>query len=352
MSETAPTPSPSLSPETPKPDVEQKEKTSSDYYWNSYAHFSIHEEMLKDEVRTMSYRRAILDNKHLFKDKIVLDVGCGSGILSMFCSQAGAKHVYAVDMSDIIVQARQICEDNGFKDKITLIQGKIEEVVLPNGVEKVDIIVSEWMGYFLLYESMLNSVIVARDRFLAEDGILMPDQSSMFIAGLEDAAYKEEKIHFWDNVYGFDMKCIKSIAIKEPLVDSVDGASVCTTACKFFDIDLYTVTEEELSFAREFSVQATRSDYCHAFIAWFDVRFSKCHKPIYFSTSPMAKYTHWKQTVFYLEDVLTVNEGEEITGKIKVGPNEKNPRDINVLLESSFSGQNGSNESVMDYVIR
>jgi protein arginine N-methyltransferase 1 len=52
--------------------------------------------MLKDEVRTLSYRRSIYDNKHLFKDKIVLDVGCGTGILSMFAAKSGAKHVYGV----------------------------------------------------------------------------------------------------------------------------------------------------------------------------------------------------------------------------------------------------------------
>jgi len=106
--------------EANQPDILQKEKTSSDYYWNSYAHYGIHEEMLKDKVRTNSYRKSILDNKPLFQDKIVLDVGCGTGILSMFASQAGAKHVYAVDSSDIILQAKQIVKDNNFEGKITL----------------------------------------------------------------------------------------------------------------------------------------------------------------------------------------------------------------------------------------
>lgn len=50
------------------------------------------------------------------------------------------------------------------KDKITFLKGKIEEVKLP--VKNVDIIVSEWMGYFLLFESMLDSVLFARDRYL------------------------------------------------------------------------------------------------------------------------------------------------------------------------------------------
>merc|ERR1711920_206856 len=101
------------------------EMTSKDYYADSYAHFGIHEEMLKDEVRTLTYRDSMVQNKHLFKDKIVLDVGCGTGILSMFACQAGAKHVYSVDMSNIIDVAKDIVKDNGFENKITLVKGKI-----------------------------------------------------------------------------------------------------------------------------------------------------------------------------------------------------------------------------------
>ena len=81
--------------------IENTEMTSKDYYFDSYAHFGIHEEMLKDEVRTLSYRSSIYQNRHLFKDKIVLDVGCGTGILSMFAAKAGAKHVYGVSVHSI-----------------------------------------------------------------------------------------------------------------------------------------------------------------------------------------------------------------------------------------------------------
>ena len=54
--------------------------------------------MLKDEVRTLTYRNSMFHNKHLFKDKVVLDVGSGTGILSMFAAKAGAKHVYGVSV--------------------------------------------------------------------------------------------------------------------------------------------------------------------------------------------------------------------------------------------------------------
>ena len=68
--------------------------------------------MLKDEVRTRTYMSAIKKNAHLFEGKTVLDVGCGTGILSMFAAQAGAKLVIGVDMSDIIGMSRQIVKEN------------------------------------------------------------------------------------------------------------------------------------------------------------------------------------------------------------------------------------------------
>merc|ERR1719201_983941 len=141
--------------------------TSADYYADSYSHFGIHEEMLKDEVRTRTYMNAIKKNAHLFKDKVVLDVGCGTGILCMFCAKAGAAKVIGVDMSGIVESAKKIIEANGLSDKIEIIRGKVEEISLPEGIDKVDIIISEWMGYCLFYESMLDTVLYARDKWLA-----------------------------------------------------------------------------------------------------------------------------------------------------------------------------------------
>ena len=109
-----------------------------------------------------------------------------------FAVKAGAKHVIGVDMSTIIFKAREIVKVNGMADKITLIQGKMEEIELP--FPKVDIIISEWMGYFLLYESMLDTVLYARDKYLAKDGLIFPDKATIFMAGIEDGDYKEEKI--------------------------------------------------------------------------------------------------------------------------------------------------------------
>ncbi|EHA99819.1 Myb-binding protein 1A [Heterocephalus glaber] len=219
--------------------------TSRDYYFDSYAHFGIHEEMLKDEVRTLTYRNSMYHNKHVFKDKVVLDVGSGTGILSMFAAKAGAKKVFGIECSSISDYSEKIIKANhldnskanlrvfpsmeGAPDQvsslpgdpcpawpgpcagidrrhyrrvlsvITIFKGKVEEVELP--VEKVDIIISEWMGYCLFYESMLNTVIFARDKWLKPGGLMFPDRAALYVVAIEDRQYKDFKIHCKDGEY-------------------------------------------------------------------------------------------------------------------------------------------------------
>ena len=74
----------------------------------------------------------------------------------------------------------------------------MEEIVLP--VPKVDIIISEWMGYCLLFESMLDTILAARDKYLAPGGLMLPDRVCLTVAAIEDGQYMRQKYGFWDNV--------------------------------------------------------------------------------------------------------------------------------------------------------
>lgn len=323
--------------------------TSSDYYFNSYAHFGIHEEMLKDDVRTRSYMRAIVNNRHLFEGKTVMDVGCGTGVLSIFAAKAGAKKVYAVECSKIVDQARMIIESNGFSEVIEVKETKVEEMELP---DKVDIIISEWMGYFLFYESMLDTVLFARDKWLKPDGLMFPDKATLYLCAIEDAQYKSEKIDFWDNVYGLNMSCIKNVALTEPLVDTVDPDQVMTNVCASFPVDMSKVTVKELSFAVPFRLKAIRNDYCHALVAYFDVEFTYGLKTVSFVTGPHVKPTHWKQTVLYLDRALPMEQGEVLTGLLACRPNRKNPRDLDIAIEYDFSGRLTTSKNILRYRLR
>ncbi|XP_057758779.1 protein arginine N-methyltransferase 1.1 isoform X1 [Arachis stenosperma] len=338
-------------PEPSEPSfIDSDDKTSADYYFDSYSHFGIHEEMLKDTVRTKTYQNVIYQNKFLFKNKVVLDVGAGTGILSLFCAKAGAAHVYAVECSDMADMAKQIVETNGYSNVVTVLKGKIEEIELP--VEKVDIIISEWMGYFLLFENMLNSVLYARDKWLVEGGVVLPDKASLHLTAIEDADYKEDKIEFWNNVYGFDMSCIKKQAIMEPLVDTVDQNQIATNCQLLKTMDISKMAPGDASFTAPFKLIAERDDYIHALVAYFDVTFTKCHKLMGFSTGPRSRATHWKQTVLYLEDILTICEGEAIVGSMSVAQNKKNPRDVDIMVKYSLNGRRCNVSRVQYYKMR
>ncbi|MFQ6642619.1 hypothetical protein Gotur_017652 [Gossypium turneri] len=350
------------------------DKTSADYYFDSYSHFGIFSyssyfeafifycyfscrlenwgktEMLKDVVRTKTYQNVIYQNKFLFQNKVVLDVGAGTGILSLFCAKAGAAHVYAVECSHMADMAKQIVETNGLSDVVTVLKGKIEEIELP--VAKVDIIISEWMGYFLLFENMLNTVLYARDKWLVNDGVVLPDKASLYLTAIEDAEYKDDKIEFWNNVYGFDMSCIKKQAMMEPLVDTVDQNQIVTNSHLLKTMDISKMAPGDASFTASFKLVAQRDDYIHAFVAYFDVSFTKCHKLMGFSTGPKSRATHWKQTVLYLEDVLTICEGEAIVGSMTVAPNKKNPRDVDIMVKYSLSGRRCVVSRVQFYKMR
>uniref|UniRef100_A0A8C5PK56 type I protein arginine methyltransferase n=1 Tax=Leptobrachium leishanense TaxID=445787 RepID=A0A8C5PK56_9ANUR len=278
-------------------------------YFSSYGHFGIHQDMLK----------------------VVLDVGCGTAILSMFAAEAGAKKVIGVDQSDIIYQAMDIIRSNKLEDKISLVKGRIEEVELP--VEKVDIIISEWMGYFLLFESMLDSVIYAKEKYLRDGGAVYPDKYHIRLVALSDEQKHAGKIAFWDNVYGFDMSCMKKSVLPEAVVETVNPDTVISDPCIIMDIDCRKVSIKDVDFTSSFSLPITRDSTCTALCGYFDVLFQEnCHTPVSFSTSPSSAETHWKQSVFLLEKPVPVTAGDVLEGKITVRKNRKDPRSLIITL--------------------
>ncbi|KAM3364396.1 hypothetical protein ACQJBY_014625 [Aegilops geniculata] len=316
-------------------------KKVDDNYFGSYSSFGIHREMLGDKVRTDAYRDALLDNPSLMNGATVLDVGCGTGILSLFAAKAGASRVVAVDgsakMSSV---ATQVAKNNGLLydenanteqkggQVISVVHTKAEElnhkiVVPPNGF---DVLVSEWMGYCLLYESMLSSVIYARDHFLKPGGAILPDTATILGAGFGRGG---TSLPFWENVYGFDMSCIgKEVtgsSARFPVVDVLDSKDVVTDTAVLHYFDLATMKESEMDFTASLELRLPESGaaaaagvtWCHGIVLWFDTGFTDrfCKdKPVVLSTSPFSTPTHWSQTIFTFEEPIAITNEKSVVG--------------------------------------
>lgn len=344
--------------------------------------------MLKDCVRTDAYRDFIYNNKHLFQGRIVLDIGCGTGklycpfskvqptnvsgliiptgILSMFCAKAGASQVIAVDKSDIIDKARENVFNNGLSDVITCLRGAIEDVNLP--VQKVDIIISEWMGYCLLYEAMLPSVLYARDKYLKAGGLLVPSSATMWIAPIEDPTYVAEHVSYWRNVYGFDMKAMQEGIYDDARIETIPINSICGSAFPFRTLDLRSVRAEDLVFTADWDSDLDRTiNGLDGFAIWFDNFFATSDDEpmpapatipddwvkrkrgnVAFTTGPAGTETHWKQGLLLVKpqpSQCVVPASARVSGSITFAIPEENARALMMDASWAIAGQQRRSQS-------
>jgi len=298
-------------------------------YFQSYAHYSIHYEMLSDRVRTESYRNALVKNPDTLKDAKVLDIGCGTGILSMFAAQAGASKVVGVDCSDIIYQAMDILRENKLTDKVELIKGRLEETKLP--VEKFDFIISEWMGYFLLFEGMLDSVIAARERYLTDGGMVLPNRCTISLAAISDNHRYSSLVGFWDDVYGYKMTCMRSPILEEASVEVVPGDSLVSNSAEVLHLDINTCTVQDTEFVTDFKLSISKECNVTAIVGYFDTYFD-LPNPVMFSTGPAVTPTHWKQTIFYMPQPIPVKVDQILNCKIVCKRMKTDARALKVAL--------------------
>ena len=308
-----------------------EEEEDHEGYFSSYAHYGIHEEMIKDKVRTDSYRSFIVNNPSLFKGARVLDVGCGTSILSMFATQAGAKEVIGVDNSEIAYQAMDIVMENKLKQTVNIQKGRAEDLKIEG---KVDIIISEWMGYFLFYESMLDTVLYCRDNYLTEGGCIYPDRCNISVVALDDEELYSAKVSFWENVYGFKMGAMRKSVVEEPLIGVVKPEKIISTPHVLKEFDLMKVSVKDLEFEAPFTLDILQDGKINALVGYFDIDFERnAEHVVRFSTSPADTPTHWKQTVFFFKEAIVVAKDEKIEGRLKCRKSKQDSRSLDVTVD-------------------
>ena len=251
----------------------------------SYVAISGHRGMALDAGRNDAYAQALA--AAITPDSVVLDLGAGTGVHGLMAAHLGARRVYLVEPEDIIALAEENVRANSLQDVVRCIQGRIEDVTLP---EPVDVIVSVLTGNFLLTEDLLPVLFHARDRFLRPGGHLIPGAATMEVVPVTAAALHEREIASWSRPQqGVDLGAARPYAANtifyrtegfERLTELADPVLVNS-------IDFYDSRYEPLNSTVESIV--TRSGICHGWLGWFSARLGET----WFSTSPRAPRSHW-----------------------------------------------------------
>jgi protein arginine N-methyltransferase 1 len=295
-----------------------------------YKKINLHETMLSDTVRMRAYRSAILGNRELFENKTVLDVGAGTGILSLWAAKAGAQKVHAAEYHATLSKAfGRVVAANGLEGVIEPHSGPVEALE----IGPVDIIVSEWMGYALLYENMLGSVLSMRDRWLKPGGSLLPNTARLFVVGAKDPINHSNKRHFFEDVEGFDMSAYRDWTFREPSIASSIPENILTSAFTLVDLNLETITHHDLDFDAVFSLTAKAAGVVDVLSFFFDVSFTKGQNPVVLTTRPDAPPTHWYQTHFYLRSPYKVAKGDVVQGRVVWRRNPRATREVLVEID-------------------
>jgi histone-arginine methyltransferase CARM1 len=170
-------------------EVVQLDGTSFSMYYGQLQH---QQNMLQDWVRTGMYQYAFSQNAADFSGATVMDVGTGTGLLAFFSVQAGARKVYAVEMAkEMAACARLLIKGNNMESVIEVLECAVEDTKVEG---KVDIIVSEPIGFLLVHERMLESFVKARDMYLKPGGLMMPSQGVIMACPFTDQTLWDEQV--------------------------------------------------------------------------------------------------------------------------------------------------------------
>jgi SAM-dependent methyltransferase len=277
---------------------------NSPNYRMSYRDVAMHKVMLQDVVRTDAYEKAI--NEVVRPEYSVLDFGCGTGVLAMFAARAGARNVIAVDRSPFIKTAKEIATQNNF-DNIDFYHADHQSLQLD---EKVDVIVSEWMGHCLFYEAMLEPLLAIRDRYLAQDGVMIPAEVSLHAGLVCDEDLLDDLSFLKEQPYDIDFSAIAHVPFQQTDLVTLDPDSILESTAHLGSLNMHTISKADAPRVFSGTIKPERKADIFALCGWFS---SIVSPGTTFGTGPNDMPTHWDQILFPLPEPFTVDPSRELT---------------------------------------
>ena len=275
----------------------------------SYADLGGQSSMAFDQTRNTAYAAAI--RKYVTPDSVVLDLGAGLGVLGLIAAAAGARKVYLVEPESVIHGAREVAERNGFGDRVVAIQGRIEQVDLP---EKVDIIISVFTGNLLYSEDLLPSLFHARDRWLKPDGKLIPDAAELIVAPVSAPRLHEEAIGAWSTPhFGLDYGSLRRFAANSLMYERRASflPELLAEPTTLVASDLTSATKTDVDAETRFSISKTEN--CAGVQAWIRIRLGET----WLGSGPLDQDVHWTPQLMLFDPEMPVAAGEQLNFHLK-----------------------------------
>jgi len=268
-------------------------------------------EMIADEVRMQAYAEAL--RRSVTPGCVVLDLGAGTGILTLLACQLGAGHVYAVEPSSVCQLIHAAARDNGFGDRVTVLECRSTEVSLPR---RADVMVSDMRGVMPAFHTHLADIADARARLLAPGGRQIPERDRLFVAAISAEQPITDFRAIWQSSpfgleLGSALQYVQHVWTKHrPQPEAVLSEPVC-----WAELD-YT-TREDPQVRGEVTLEVVRAGTAHGLLLWFDAMLAE---GVGFSNAPTAPPAVYGQAFYPWPEPLVLEPGDRLRVDLRADP--------------------------------
>lgn len=269
---------------------------------------SAYGKMIADAPRMDAYVSAL--RRAIKPDSVVVDLGCGPGFFAIMVGRLGARHVFAIEPSDVIQVGRDAAREFGLNDRIEFIQDLSTKVTLP---EQADVIVSDLRGVLPWFQQSISSIIDARTRFLRPGGILIPQRDQLWVAVVEAPARYAEIVSPWeDNGNGFALNSGRNFVVNLWTKFRVQREECLGQAVLWHELDYREI--DEVNVCKNISLPVARKGTAHGLAIWFDTELLS---GVGFSNAPGSAELIYGQGFFPFQQPLEVEAGEQIEVRLE-----------------------------------